>query len=146
MPSVEFKKSRVKRARSTLSVLFPGARAKLMVALFTRPSKQRYVRELRGITGLALSTVQHELRKLKAMGLLVTWSNGYHRFYRANGGHPLVRELIRVIEIAAQSRVDESGLTRRNAHRRTGQARRVRRHDFGPSPPGWGIFRAKPKA
>ena len=48
-----------------------------------------------GLSGLALHTVQDELRKLSAAGLITNWSNGYHRFYRANPNHKLTSEEIR---------------------------------------------------
>jgi predicted transcriptional regulator len=73
-----------KSERAVLEVLFPEVRAKLLRSFFTTPPQQRYVRELVNASGLTLHTVQDELRKLSAVGLLTSWSNGYHRFYRAN--------------------------------------------------------------
>ena len=70
-------------------VLFPRVRAKLLRLLFLEPHRQRYVRELSGLSGLALHTVQDELRKLHGAGLLVTWSNGYHRFPCKSGSSAL---------------------------------------------------------
>lgn len=70
-----------------LDVLFPEVRAKLLRLFFTTPPKERYVRELMNMSRLALHTVQDELRKLSAIGLLISWSNGYHRFYKANRDH-----------------------------------------------------------
>ncbi len=88
--------------RAILDVLFPIVRAKLLRALLAAPLKQRYVRELMNLSGLALHTVQDELRKLSAVGLVTSWSNGYHRFYRANRDHPLFAPLRRIVEISAQ--------------------------------------------
>jgi hypothetical protein len=48
------------------------------------------------LSGLALHTVQEELRKLSAVGLITSWSNGYHRFYRGNRDHPLFAPLRRI--------------------------------------------------
>jgi hypothetical protein len=79
----------MKSGRETLDVLFPAVRAKLFRALFSAPMKQHYVRELTTMSGLALHTVQDELRKLSAVGLVTSWSNGYHRSYRANRDHPV---------------------------------------------------------
>ena len=70
--------------KTVLDVLFPRVRAELLRLLFVEPAQQRYVRELMNMSGLAIHTIQDELRKLTAVGLIVTWSNGYHRFYRAN--------------------------------------------------------------
>jgi predicted transcriptional regulator len=83
--------------RAILDVLFPKVRAQLLRLLFDLPQKQRYVRELANMSGLALCTIQDELRRLTAVGLLTTWSNGYHRFYRANKNHPLFPQLIRLV-------------------------------------------------
>src|SRR6266702_476291 len=90
----------LKKGRAILDVLFPTVRAELLRALFAVPQKQRYVRELRNLTGLALCTVQDELRKLSAIGLITTWSTGYHRYYRANRDHPLFTELVHIVEIS----------------------------------------------
>jgi hypothetical protein len=54
------------------------------------------------ISGLALCTVQDELRKLSAIGLITSWSNGYQRFYRANRDHPLFLELLRIVQLSAR--------------------------------------------
>ena len=69
-----------KSEREVLDVLFPEVRAKLLRSFFTIPPKKRYVRELVNVSGLTLHTIQDELRKLSAVGLLTSWSNGYHRF------------------------------------------------------------------
>ena len=79
----------LKSGRTVLDVLFPEVRAKLLRVFFTALPKQRYVRELMNVSGLTLHTVQDELRKLSAVGLLTSWSNGYHRFYQANRDHPM---------------------------------------------------------
>ena len=88
-----------KPARGILEVLFPQVRAKLLRLFFTNPSTQRYVRELTNMSGLALHTVQDELRKLRAVGLITSWSNGYHRFYRANRDHPLYSQILRIVQL-----------------------------------------------
>jgi hypothetical protein len=36
------------------------------------------------MSGLALHTMQDALGGLSAIGLITSWSNGYHRFYRAD--------------------------------------------------------------
>jgi predicted transcriptional regulator len=88
--------------RSVLEVLFPQVRARLLGLLFTAPPKERYVRELMGKSRLALHTVQDELRKLSAIGLVTSWSNGYHRFYRANRHHQLFPHLVRIVQVSAK--------------------------------------------
>lgn len=121
--------------RAILDVLFPNVRAQLFRLLFESPHKQRYVRELANRSGLALCTVQDELRKLTAVGLLTTWSNGYHRFYRANQNHPLFPQLVRFVQMSAQL-----PLTRHNALKRPRGSRthgKRRRHRVDPLPRDW---------
>jgi hypothetical protein len=90
----------LKSEREILDVLFPEVRAKLLRSFFTTPSKQHYVRELMNTSGLALHTVQDELRKLSAVGLLTSWSNGYHRFYRGNRDHAMYPQLVRIVQLS----------------------------------------------
>ena len=62
----------MKSELAVLDILFPRVRAELLRLLFAAPQKQRYVRELMRMSGLALSTVQDELRKLSAIRILKT--------------------------------------------------------------------------
>jgi len=71
-----------------LQTLFPDVRAQIMRLLFFDPAREFYVRELTRESTLALRTVQKELARLSAIDLVVSRSNGYHRFYRANRRHP----------------------------------------------------------
>jgi hypothetical protein len=78
--------------------LFPVVRAEVLRLLFTDRGNELYTRELARLSFLALRTVQDELAKLEAANLIVSRSNGYQRFYRANSKHPLyrtLRELVR---------------------------------------------------
>lgn len=88
----------MKPAPEILDVLFPKVRAEILRLLFREPKTERYVRELMVMSGLALRTVQEELGKLTAVGLIISWTNGYHRFYRANRDHPLFREVLRIVQ------------------------------------------------
>jgi predicted transcriptional regulator len=69
----------MKKQHTVLEVLFPQVRAEILRLLFTPPQKQRYVRELARMSGLTLSTVQEELRRLSALKLVKSWSNRFHR-------------------------------------------------------------------
>ena len=110
-----------------LDVLFPKVRAQILRSLFGASRKPRYVRELTRETDLALSTVQDELRKLHATGLLTSHSNGFHRFYLANGGHPLFHELRRIVEMSERlPRTKRSALLRKQ-HAYGQKRRRLRR-------------------
>jgi hypothetical protein len=89
----------MKSKHGVLDVLFPAVRARLLRLLFTTPTKAHYVRELGNLGALSLHTVQDELRKLTALGLLKSWSNGYHRFYEADRAHPLFEPLLRMVQL-----------------------------------------------
>lgn len=132
-----------KSERLFLHVLFPEVRAKLLEALFTTPLKQRYVRELASITQLTLHTVQDELRKLAAVGLITSSSNGYRRFYRANSEHPLFAHLMQIVQISAKlPRTKPSALQRRTrTRRRTSRMPRARLPLPRDLPVRWELFR-----
>ena len=84
--------------QTLLHGLFPAVRAEVLRLLFTNRGQELYTRELARLSFLALRTVQDELAKLEAANLIVSRTNGYHRFYRANPKHPLyaaLREIVR---------------------------------------------------
>jgi predicted transcriptional regulator len=85
-----------------LEVLFPAVRAEILRLLFSLPLKQRYVRELARMSGLALCTIQDELRKLSAADIVTSSSNRYRRFFQANIDHPLFPELSRMVQLSAR--------------------------------------------
>jgi len=74
----------MKAKPGVVDLLFPEARAAILRLLFSNTKVQRYVRELTLMSGLALRTIQEELATLSAAGVITSWSNGYHRFYKAN--------------------------------------------------------------
>ena len=128
--------------KTVLDVLFPAVRAELLRLLFEPPQKHRYVRELMARSGLALHTVQDELRKLAAIKLIVSWSNGYHRFYHANTRHPLFKPLLSIVQL--NQRLTK---TKRSDLRRpvSGKTKRRRKHPIRWIPPEkpipWHIIR-----
>ena len=89
--------------QTLLHGLFPQVRAEILRLLFTNPRTELYVRELARLSGFSLQTVQDELAKLEAARLIVSRSNGYHRFYRADSEHPLYATLRKLV-VRASSR------------------------------------------
>ncbi|HYJ04894.1 MAG TPA: helix-turn-helix transcriptional regulator [Chthoniobacterales bacterium] len=87
--------------KTLLHGLFPAVRAEVLRLLFTNPGQELYTRELARLSFLALRTVQDELAKLEAANLIVSRSNGYQRFYRANPTHPLYRALAEIVRKGA---------------------------------------------
>lgn len=86
---------------SLLHALFPLVRAEILRLLLTNKGQELYVRELARLSFLSLRTVQDELAKLRAARLVLSRTNGYHRFYRANRRHPLYPSLRRIVITAA---------------------------------------------
>ena len=83
--------------RSLLHSLFPLVRAEVLRLLFTNPGQELFGRELARLSFLAAHTVQDELAKLEAAALIVSRTNGYQRFFRANPKHPLYATLRRLV-------------------------------------------------
>jgi DNA-binding transcriptional ArsR family regulator len=97
------KHSSIRRSikQTLLHGLFPIVRAEVLRLLFTNPGQELYTRELARLSFLALRTVQDELAKLEAANLIVSRSNGYQRFYRANPRHRLYTALKEIIRTGA---------------------------------------------
>lgn len=132
----------MRSSRSLIEVLFPKVRAEMLRLLFSVPLKQRYLRELTNMSGLALCTVQDELRKLAAVGLIHTWTDRKRRFSCANRNHPLFRELLRFVEMSDRLPRTKHAVL----HRPSGSGRqKKRKRRSNPTaainrPPTWGIF------
>jgi hypothetical protein len=137
---------RLKRERKVLDILFPRVRAEMLRALFGPSIQRRHVRELMRKSGLALSTVQDELRKSSAVGAVTSASNGYHRFYRANQQHPLFSVLARIVHLS-ETLPSINGSRLRQGRNRRRRARRKRRPARLSSERlyEWGIFSKAPK-
>src|SRR5437763_2375194 len=131
------------KQHSVLKVLLPPARAEILHLLFLPPRRERYVRELMGLSGLTLCAIQDELRKLSALQLVTSRSNRYHRFYRANHNHPIFRALVQIVENGEQT----PHISHLALHRQTrGRPRRKKRAHLAPSRPmNWGLFSKRPK-
>ena len=136
-----------KSERAVLDVLFPEVRAKLLRSLFTTPPKQRYVRELVNASGLTLHTVQDELRKLSAIGLVTSWSNGYHRFYQADPNHPMYAKLVGVVQLSeALPHAKNSALDRPRGRRAPKTETHRKSRSLPPErPASWHLFEQRRK-
>lgn len=79
-----------------MSVLSPLA-TKAGIAILTRthlaPDQEFYLRELVRATGMAPRTIQRELDRLVAAGILAERRHGNRRYLRAGIGHPLYAPL-----------------------------------------------------
>lgn len=102
--------------KSMVHLLFPFVRAEVLRLLFTNRGQELYVRQIAQLSFLSLHTVQHELAKLAAAGLLVSCTDGYHRFYRANPEHRLYTKLRKLV--VAASVLKHKALPLRRPHRK----------------------------
>ena len=110
--------------QTLLHSLGPQVRAEILRLLFTNPRTELYVRELARLSGLSLQTVQDELAKVEAARLIVSRSNGYHLFYRADSKHPLYATLGKlVVRASARAKPEPKarGQRRQRARRRQDQ-------------------------
>ena len=126
--------------KTFLEVLFPKARAEIFRLLFGTKRRPRYIREIMGDSGLAQRTVQDELKRLSAIGVVASQSDGFRRFFAANSAHPLFREIARIAE--ASERLPSAKASQLfRASRATKRRRKTRgptmRHRSGLS---WGIL------
>jgi hypothetical protein len=87
--------------QTLLHGLFPAVRAEVLRLLFTNRGHELYTRELARSSFLALRTTQDELAKLEAANLILSRTNGYRRFYRANPQHPLYAALTEIVRKGA---------------------------------------------
>ena len=130
----------MRSGRTILEVLFPKVRAEILRLLFSVPAKERYVRELMQLSDLTLHTVQDELRKLAAAGLVTSWSNNYHRFYRANRQHPLFSAVTRIVNESGRLPTTKHSALNRPLATPARRRRGVKTFKLPPNrPPEWGI-------
>lgn len=73
--------------------LFPKVRAEVLRLLFTDPDRSLHLRELARLSGLAVGTLQTEMSKLCAAGLILNRRDGNRLYYSANRAHPVFAEL-----------------------------------------------------
>lgn len=78
---------------SVIYILFSKARAEVIRLLFTDPARELHVRDLTRHSGLALRTLQTELKKLEQADLLISRRDGNRLYFRANANHPVFQEL-----------------------------------------------------
>lgn len=79
---------------SLASALFSDSQARLFRWVFGQPDRSFHVSELLRLTGLGSASLQRELRKLAAAGLLTSERVGNLRRVRANPESPVLAELV----------------------------------------------------
>jgi len=76
-----------------VDIVSSRVKAELLRLLFGLGNGELHLRELARRSGLALSTVQQELRRLTHAGLVVARKDGNRVCYRANPQHPVYPDL-----------------------------------------------------
>ena len=73
---------------STLSELLPGATLRLLTHFLLHPELALHLRALREHTGLGMGSLQRELARLEALGLLTRAERNRRVYYEPVAGHP----------------------------------------------------------
>lgn len=81
---------------SIASVLFSESQSRLYRWLFSEPSRNFHLSELRRLTGLGSASLQRELRKLVDAGLVLSEYVGNQRRFQANPESPVFHELVAI--------------------------------------------------
>lgn len=78
--------------------LFSPSLQKILALLFVRVNEAFYLNEIIRLTGLGSATVQRELQRLNAAGLILSQRVGNLRRFQANHDHPVYAELHGLIQ------------------------------------------------
>jgi len=78
-------------------ILSSRGRAEVFRLLFGASSQELHLRELERRTGLAVGTIQHEVRKLEHLRLIVGRKDGNRICYSANRSHPLYKDICNLV-------------------------------------------------
>jgi DNA-binding transcriptional ArsR family regulator len=81
------------RKSSALDVLFPAVRQGVLAATLMQPDRWWYLSDLAADLGRRPSSLQRELPRLVAAGILESRDEGNRVYYRANAGCPFFPEL-----------------------------------------------------
>jgi predicted nucleotidyltransferase len=75
------------------ATLFGKTRLAVLSLLCMFPERRLYLRQIVGLTGMGVGTVQRELKALTACGILVSTVEGRQRYFQANRSCPVFEEL-----------------------------------------------------
>jgi len=79
---------------SIVSALFTDSQSRLFLWLFGQPERAYHLSELRRLTGLGSASLQRELNRLVAGGLIDSQAVGNMRRFQANPQAPVFTELV----------------------------------------------------
>jgi len=92
-------------------------------ASFSVGARENHLRGLARESGFSLSTIQHEVKRLRAIGLVSSRTDGFHCFFQANESHPLTPVLRQLVRIGSTDRAFT------NQRKRPRRRQRGRRRD-----------------
>lgn len=78
---------------SLAELLSSRVKAEVFRLLFGLVGSELHVRELERRSGLSISTVRQELKRLSRLGIVLVRKDGNRTYYRANRDHPLYAEI-----------------------------------------------------
>jgi predicted nucleotidyltransferase len=79
---------------SLASALFSDSQSKVYRWIFGQPDRQYHLSELRRLTGLGSASLQRELNRLAAAGLVRSEHRGNMRYFQAHAQSPVHTELV----------------------------------------------------
>jgi predicted nucleotidyltransferase len=82
---------------SLASALFSRTCGGVLAVLYGRPERALYGREISRAVGLGVGTVQRELKRLTAAGVITRSPHGHQVFYQANARCPIYGELRAIV-------------------------------------------------
>ena len=82
---------------SIADALFTKTQQRVYSLLFGKPDRSFYTNEIMRWADMGRGTVQRELDRLVAAGLLVTFRQGNQQHYRANTESPVYQELLSIV-------------------------------------------------
>jgi len=75
------------------TLLFGKARRAILSLLYGHPEESYYLRQIVGITGFGLGTVQREVRLLTEAGIVTRRRSGHQVYFQANTASPVYKDL-----------------------------------------------------
>ena len=85
------------RSQSLSDVLFTKTQQKVLGLMFTRPDESFYLNEIVRLAGVGKGTIQRELDRMQAAGLLTVKHIGNQIHYQVNKESPIYPELLRIV-------------------------------------------------
>ena len=79
------------------NVLFSRTRKRVLGILFGNPERSYYGQEIIRLVGAGVGSVQRELKKLSAAGLVTVKMTGNQKHYQANPDLPIYQELCNIV-------------------------------------------------